>query len=56
MEAYTIVRPGGAHYDTNDERFYTNSWECTLDTKEYLEMIMANNPQKFENCQIIINL
>lgn len=56
MEEYTIVRQDGSHYDTYEEQFYSDSWECTVDTKEYLETLMANNPQKFENCQIIINL
>ena len=55
MEAYTIVKSGG-HYDTNDERFYSDSWDCTLDKKEYLENLIKNNPNKFRDCQIIINL
>jgi len=56
MEAYTIVRQGGSHYDTNDEKFYSDSWDCTLDAKEYLENLIKNNPNKFRDCQIIINL
>jgi len=58
MEAYAIVRQGGSQND---------SWQCPLDPEDYLEImainpndyletLMANNPQKFENCQIIINL
>jgi len=53
-EIYTIVR-AGQHYDTNDERWYEYSWECTKDSKEYLEMLIKNNPRKFLNCTIIIN-
>ena len=55
MEAYTIVKPG-SHYDTNDEKFYSDSWDCTLDKKEYLENLIKKNPNKFRDCQIIINL
>lgn len=55
MKACTIIR-AGAHYDTKDERFYSDTWECTLDDRQYLEQLMSDNPQKFFNCQIIINL
>tara|TARA_R110001599_G_scaffold223689_1_gene422867 strand:+ start:342 stop:521 length:180 start_codon:yes stop_codon:yes gene_type:complete len=52
-ETFTIVKKGtGNHYDTNDERFYDSSWERTLDSKSYLEMIISNNPEKFKGCEI----
>jgi len=52
-ETFTIVKKGSdTHYDTYDERFYAGSWERTQDSKEYLEMIMKNNPEKFEECVI----
>ena len=52
-ETFTIVKKGSDnHYDTYDERFYTGSWQRTQDSKEYLEMIMKNNPEKFEECEI----
>ena len=56
-ETFTIVKKGtDTHYDTNDERFYNSNWERTQDSKEYLEMIMRNNPEKFEGCIIENNL
>jgi len=55
-ETFTIVKKGtDTHYDTNDERFYSGSWERTQDKKEYLEMIMKNNPEKFDGCVIVNN-
>ena len=53
-EIYTIVRKG-QHYDTNDERWYEYSWEVSKDSKEYLEMLIKNNPRKFQDCSIIAN-
>lgn len=40
------------YYDTDDEKWYPDNWVPTLDTKEYLEMLMDNNPEKFEGCTI----
>lgn len=54
-EIYTIVRPG-QHYDTNDERWYEYSWEVSKDSKQYLEMLIKNNPRKFQDCTIIANI
>lgn len=52
-ETYTIVKRGtDTHYDTNDERFYSGSWERTQDSKSYLLMLIKNNPEKFEGCKI----
>ena len=52
-ETFTIVKKGSDnHYDTYDERFYAGSWHRTQDSKEYLEMIMKNSPEKFEGCVI----
>ena len=52
-EKHTIVNPKtGSHYDTNDERFYDQSWDRTLDSKPYLERLITNNPEKFEDCVI----
>jgi len=53
-EIYTIVKLG-QHYDTNDERWYSDSWEVSKDSKEYLEMLIKNNPTKFQDCSIIAN-
>jgi len=53
-EIYTIVRKG-QQYDTNDERWYDDSWEVSKDTKEYLERLIKNNPIKFQDCSIIAN-
>jgi hypothetical protein len=54
-EIYTIVRPG-QHYDTNDQRWYKYSWECTKDSKEYLQTLIKNNPRQFHNATIISNI
>jgi hypothetical protein len=52
-ETFTIVKTGtDSHYDPNEERFYSASWERTQDSKEYLQMVMENNPEKFEGCEI----
>jgi len=52
-ENYTIViKKTDRHYDTNDERFYESNWERTKDSKEYLEGLIKNYPDKFENCII----
>lgn len=59
QQTYTIVRPGtneNSHYDTNDNRFYSDSWERTQDYLEYLENLIKNYPEKFENCIIENNL
>lgn len=55
-ETFTIVNEkNGKHYDTNDERFYDESWERTMDSKQYLETLMDNNPEKFEGFKIVDN-
>ena len=55
-EVHTIVHKAtNRHYDTNEETFLPDSWECTKDTKKYLQMIINNNPDKFEGCEIITN-
>ncbi|MEC4050609.1 hypothetical protein OX284_014310 [Flavobacterium sp. SUN046] len=41
-------------FDTNENRFYSSNWEVVLDEKNYLETLISNNPEKFENC-IIVN-
>jgi len=56
MEKYTIINTAtGNHYDTNDCRFYSDSWEITLDTEKYLKMLIENNLEKFEGCKIVKN-
>jgi len=52
-ENCTIVKKGtDVHYDTNDEKFYSSAWNRTQDTREYLEMLIRNNPAKFKGCII----
>lgn len=52
-ETYTIVDPKtGSHYDTDDQRFYSDSWERTMDRKSYLELIIIDNAEKFKGCVI----
>lgn len=40
-------------FDTNEMRFYSASWEVELEEKSYLETVIANHPEKFENCIIV---
>jgi hypothetical protein len=40
-------------FDTGEMRFYSATWEVELEEKSYLEMVMANHPEKFENCIIL---
>jgi len=55
-EIYTLVnKKTDAHYDTNDKRFYDASWERTLDSEEYLLQLKKNNPEKFEDFEIVRN-
>lgn len=52
-ETFTLVNiKTGSHYDTNDEKFYGDNWERTQDTKEYLELLKSNNPEKFKDYTI----
>lgn len=41
------------NFDTNEMKFYSNNWEPELEDKEYLETLISNNPDKFENCVIV---
>jgi len=41
------------NFDFNENRFYSNSWTPELEEKSYLETLIANNPEKFENCIIV---
>ena len=41
------------NFDTNENRFYSNSWEPELEEKSYLETLMVNNPEKFKDCKIV---
>lgn len=49
-ETFTIVNSAGYHYDTHDQRFYSDSHERTQDTKEYLGNLISNDPEKFDGC------
>jgi hypothetical protein len=40
-------------FDTNEMKFYGANWDVELEEKSYLETVMANHPEKFENCVII---
>jgi len=41
------------NFDPIEMKFYNSNWEPELtDDKEWLESIMKNNPEKFENCVI----
>lgn len=51
-ETFTIVHKSGTHYDTNDQKFYDQKWERTLDSKKYLQGLIFNDPEKFAGCKI----
>lgn len=40
-------------YDTNENRFYSASWEPELEEKAYLETLIKNDPEKFKDCKIV---
>ena len=42
-----------ASFDTNEMRFYSANWEVEVEEKSYLERVMANHPEKFEDCIIV---
>lgn len=53
QENYTIIHVNTHfHYDTNEERFLSTSWGMSYDSKSYLEMLIQNNPEKFDGCKI----
>jgi len=57
QETFTIIqKSSGHHYDTNDQRFYGENWERTMDTKKYLLQLIENDPDKFEGCIIEDNV
>ena len=40
-------------FDTNENRFYSASWDVELEEKSYLETLIANDAERFENCIIV---
>ena len=41
------------NFDTIEMRFYSNNWEPMYEEdKQFLEGLIENDPQKFENCII----
>ena len=55
-EIYTIVhKVSQHHYNTYEEAFYCERWERMFDSREHLEHLMDNYPDKFEGCEIEIN-
>ena len=40
-------------FDTNEMIFYPASWGVELEEKSYLETVMTNYPEKFDNCVIV---
>lgn len=50
---YILNTKTDQNFDPIENKFYPNSWEPQLDEKEHLEMLISNNPEKFENCVII---
>ena len=53
METFYILNTKtGDNFDTNENKFYPSSWEPVLEEKEYLETLISNDKEKFENCVI----
>lgn len=52
---YILNTVTGSTFDTNEMKFYSSSWEIELEEKSYLEVVMKNNPELFENCKIVKN-
>jgi len=41
------------NFDTMEMKFYTNNWEPVLeDDKDYLENLIEEEPERFEDCII----
>ena len=54
METFYILNTKtDANFDTNENKFYPSSWEPVLEEKEYLETLISNDKEKFENCVIV---
>jgi len=40
-------------FDTNEMKFFSNSWTSEYEeNKSYLERLIADDPEKFENCVV----
>ena len=50
---YILNTKTDANFDTNENKFYPASWEPVLEEKEYLETLISNDKEKFENCVIV---
>ncbi len=40
-------------FDTNENRFYSVSWDVVFEEKDYLETIIKNDVERFVNCIIV---
>ena len=47
---YILNTKTDANFDTNENKFYPASWEPVREEREWLEALIANDPEKFENC------
>ena len=48
---YIINTKNDDNFDTQEMKFYDNNWEPTYeDDKQWLEQLIENDPEKFENC------
>ena len=56
-EIYSIQHMASkCHYDTWEECFFPENWKKSNDTKEYLENLIRNNPDKLGGCVIVKNI
>jgi hypothetical protein len=50
---YIINTKNDKNFDTQEMKFYDKNWEPTYeDDKQWLEQLIENDPEKFENCVV----
>lgn len=56
MSFYILNTKTDESFDTNEMKFYPSNWTPEIDCdKSYLERLIKNDPEKFENCIIATN-
>ena len=54
MNFYILNTKTDQSFDTNEMRFYPSNWTPEFEEDRfYLERLMKNDPEKFENCIIV---
>lgn len=53
MQYYIRNTETDENFDPIENKFYSNSWQPQLEEdRDYLEMLMKNDKERFENCII----